>query len=552
MDAELDCYAAGVAPPAPLLEQLCRYLSECSPQPMAAVEGGTHLVIYVNPAFAALSGNDAEALVGRPFAEAVPEGAANGCAALLDRVFQSGAPEVLPEQEHRQAGARPVYWSYSVWAILGPDDRPAGVMVQVTDSSEIALFRRRVVATNESLVVAGTRQHELTERAEQLGARLRVAVEGRDRFLAVLSHELRNPLAAFSNGLHLLAPLTRNSAPAQARQAMMARQLAQMARLVDDLLDISRITTGKLKLRKERVDLAVIARDAVEASRPLMAELGHELALALPPGPVWLDADAARLGQVFLNLLNNAAKYSERGGRVRLGVERQGAEAVVRVADSGIGIPAEHLPHVFEVFVQVDSEWQRAQGGLGIGLSLVKEFVELHGGRVEAHSGPGAGSEFVVRLPVPARAPAAPGGAPAPPGVPASRRILVVDDNEDSAESLALLLGLMGHEVVTAPDGAAGVALAAEFRPEVVFMDLGMPRMGGHEAARLLRAQVGGRDLFLVALTGWGAEDDRRKTRDSGFDRHMVKPVAPDALAEVVAAAPPPRESRPANPSEAV
>ena len=403
MGAELELDAAEHDAPIP---RLCRYLSERSPQPMVAVEGTTHVVIYLNPAFARLVGRERKDLVGRPFAEAVPEGEGNGCLALLDRVFRTGIPENLAEQEHRHTQPRPVYWSYAVWAILGEDERPAGVMIQVTDATETAIFRRQAVAMNEALLVSATRQHELAEAAESLSARLQAAVQARDHFLAVLSHELRNPLAALSNGLQLLKLAGKDPVAAESSRAMMERQLKQMVRLVDDLLDVSRITTGKLELRKERVDLAAVVRDAVEASRPLIDRGGHELTVTLPPDPVLLDADPTRLAQVFVNLLNNAAKYSEPGGHIRLTAEREGSEVVVCVRDTGIGIPADELPHVFEMFMQVDTAWQRAQGGLGIGLSLVKELVELHGGRVEAHSdGPGKGSEFVVRLPVGGRRP---------------------------------------------------------------------------------------------------------------------------------------------------
>ena len=536
MGAELEIDGAGRSPD-PL--QICRYLSERSHQPMVAVEGATHLVSYVNPAFARLVGIERKELVGRPFAEAVPEGAGNGCLALLNRVFGTGTPETLAEQEHRQVQPRPVYWSYAVWPILGEDERPIGVMVQVTDSTETALFRRQAVAMNEALLVSATRQHELAAAEESLNARLRAAVQMRDHFLAVLSHELRNPLAALSSGLQLLKLAGGEPIAAERSRAMMERQLNQMVRLVHDLLDVSRITTGKLEFRKERVELASVVRNAVEASRPLIDDSGHELTVTLPPDPVLLDADPTRLAQVFLNLLNNAAKYSERGGHIRLSARREGDAVVVTVRDTGIGIPASHLPHVFEVFMQVDTGWRRAQGGLGIGLSLVKEFVELHDGRVEAHSdGPGKGSEFVVRLPTSVGTAAEPPTASADSPRGPRRRILVVDDNRDAAESLATILGIMGHEVRTAHGGEAGVAAAAEFRPEVVLLDLGMPRVDGYEAARRIRAEPRGREPFLVALTGWGADDDRRRTSDAGFDRHLIKPVDPDALARLLAEVP--------------
>jgi len=527
----------------PSIDRLCRYLSERSPQPMVVVDGRTHVVSYLNPAFAQLVGKEAQELLGRPFTLAVPEGAQNGCLDLLDRVFRTGVAENLAEQEHRQAQVRPVYWSYAVWAIIGADGLPAGVMIQVTDSTVSALFRQQAVAMNEALLVSATRQHELAAEAESLNARLQSSLQSRDHFIAVLSHELRNPLAAFSAGLHLLKLAPQDPVRAANSQDMMERQLTQMVRLVDDLLDVSRITSGKLALRKVNVELAAVLRDAVEASRPQIDKMGHQLTVTLPPEPIVLDADATRLTQVFLNLLNNAAKYSEPGGRIQLAARREGREAAVSIKDTGIGIAAVHLPHVFDVFMQVEPAWKRAQGGLGIGLSLVKEFVELHGGRVTAHSaGPGQGSEFVVRLPVAsdaaaAEAPSAPAGNQA---AALRRRILVVDDNRDAAEALAMMLRIQGHDVRTAFDGLEGVAAAAAFRPEAILLDLGMPKLDGCAAARRIRAEPWGREPYLVALTGWGADEDRRQARAAGFDVHLTKPVDLDALTKMIAELPRP------------
>lgn len=522
----------------PPFPRLCRYLSERSPQAMVAVDGTTHVVSYVNPAFAELVGRAVKDLLGRPFAEAVPEGGENGCLALLDRVFRTGVPENLAEQEHRQSQPQAIYWSYTMWPILGADERPVGVMIQVTDVTEIAQFRQQSVAMNEALLMSGTRQHKLTEVAESLSARLQAAVRARDHFLAVLSHELRNPLAAFSSGLQLLKLATEDREVAENSKEMMERQLKQMVRLVDDLLDVSRITTGKLELHKERVELGSVVRDAVEASRAFIDSKGHELTVVVPPGPVVLDADPARLAQVFLNLLNNAAKYSEPCQRIRLTARLDGGEVEVSVQDHGIGIPAAKLPHIFEAFMQVDTSWQRTQGGMGIGLSLVKEFVELHGGKVEAHSlGLRQGSEFLVRLPVAAGDASEPATAAENPRGP-RRRVLVVDDNRDAAASLAMILQVMGHDVRTANDGEAAVVVAAEYRPRLVLMDLGMPNVDGYEAARRMRAQPWGDELFLVALTGWGATEDRRRTQDGGFDSHLVKPVDMEILRRLIAEMP--------------
>jgi CheY-like chemotaxis protein/two-component sensor histidine kinase len=314
------------------------------------------------------------------------------------------------------------------------------------------------------------------------------------------------------------------------------RQVGQMARLLDDLLDVSRITRGKLGLRKAPVTLAAVLESAVETSRPVIDGGGHQLAVTLPPEPVHLDADPVRLAQVFANLLNNAAKYTARGGTVRLTAERAGPEVVVSVTDSGIGIAPEVLPRLFEMFSQATPALGRSQGGLGIGLSLVRGLVEMHGGRVEARSGgAGQGSEFVVRLPI-AATPAAREQRPAGAQTPCAGgcRIVAADDNSDAAHSLALMLTLMGHEVRTARDGQEAVEVAEAFRPEVVVLDIGMPRLNGYEAARRIRQQPWGKAVLLVALTGWGQEEDRRRSKEAGFDEHLVKPANPAALEELL------------------
>jgi PAS domain S-box-containing protein len=359
----------------------------------------------------------------------------------------------------------------------------------------------------------------------------------KDEFLATLSHELRNPLAPLRNGLQVMK-LARNDAGAVERaRVMMERQLAQMVRLIDDLMDMSRINRGKIRLRKERVPLAGPVQQAVETSRPAIEGGGHDLTVNLPPDPIYVDADVTRLAQVFSNLLNNAAKYTERGGHVTLTVERQGGEAVVSVRDTGVGIPAHMLPRVFDLFTQVDRSLERAQGGLGVGLSLVKGLVEMHGGSVEARSaGHGMGSEFIVRLPVvlSLAGEQAEGGAEASrPG--ARRRVLVVDDNRDSALSLALMLQVMGNETQTAHDGLEALDVAAAFRPDAILLDIGMPRLNGYDTAERIRRQPWGKNVVLVALTGWGQEEDRRRSQEAGFNFHVVKPVEPAALEKLLA-----------------
>jgi CheY-like chemotaxis protein/two-component sensor histidine kinase len=317
----------------------------------------------------------------------------------------------------------------------------------------------------------------------------------------------------------------------------MERQLDQMVRLVDDLLDMSRISRGKLELRKEHVHLAAVVSSAVETSRPLIDYMGHELTVTLPKQPIILDADLTRLAQVFSNLLNNSAKYMDRGGRIWLSAEREGSDVVVLVKDTGIGIAADQMPRLFEMFSQAERSLERSQGGLGIGLTLVKRLVEMHEGRVEARSeGLGKGAEFIVRLPVVVGIPEAhPSHASDQSALQSSHRILIVDDNRDSADSLAMLLGIMGNETRTAYDGQKGVEVAAEFQPNVILLDIGLPKLNGYEACRRIRKQPWGNSAVIIAVTGWGQEEDRRRSTEAGFNYHMVKPVDPQGLMKLLA-----------------
>jgi PAS domain S-box-containing protein len=361
----------------------------------------------------------------------------------------------------------------------------------------------------------------------------------KDEFLAMLAHELRNPLAPIQNAVETLHMRTGGDPVADRMNELLTRQVGQMVRLIDDLLDVSRITTGKITLRRERVALADLMGRAVESARPLLDARRHDLVTALPPDPIFLDADPTRLVQVLGNLLNNAAKYTEEGGRVGLAARREGGEAVVSVTDTGTGISAEMLPQVFDLFTQVDCTLDRSQGGLGIGLTLVRRLVELHGGTVRAFSaGPGRGSEFVVRLPV-APEPAPRTGGVVPRATPAAsavpQHILIVDDNVDSADSLATVLGLKGHRTWTAYDGPAALDAARAHRPGFVLLDIGLPRMDGYEVARRLRQAPDLRGAVLVAMTGYGQDEDRRKGQEAGFDYHLVKPVDLTELAKILA-----------------
>lgn len=348
----------------------------------------------------------------------------------------------------------------------------------------------------------------------------------KDEFLAMLSHELRNPLAPISNAVHLLRLQAREDPLQLQARTMIERQLAQMTRLVDDLMEVSRITTGRVHLRQDRVAVAGIVERAVETASPILEQRRHELTVSVPDEPIWLFGDAGRLEQVIVNLLTNAAKYTEEGGRVWLTASQEGDEAVIRVRDTGVGIAPELLPRVFDLFTQAERSLDRAQGGLGIGLALVQRLVEMHRGKVEAFSAMGQGSEFVVRLPILGTPVPLPPSAPKNlPTAGRALRILVVDDNVDSAESLAMLLQTVGHEVQMAHDGPTGLTAALGFRPEAVLLDIGLPKMDGYEVARRMRLAPQLATTPLIALTGYGQESDRQRSREAGFDHHLVKPV---------------------------
>jgi signal transduction histidine kinase len=421
-------------------------------------------------------------------------------------VVQETMPLILTSQSGHTT---PI--AYSAAPVRDPQGNVTGVVLIFRDESE----RRR------------------TELA------LRNADRRKDEFLATLAHELRNPLAPISLGLELMKMSADDPQAAEEVRLMMQRQTQHMVRLIDDLLDVSRITRGKLELRKSQVELSEIVRNALEATRPLVEEAEHQLTVRLPEKPLLLYADANRLTQVLTNLLNNAAKFTPREGRIELTVQGTGSEAIITVSDSGIGIPADKLDCVFEMFTQVSSGSENSHAGLGIGLTLVKRLVEMHGGTITVHSrGHNLGTSFRLQLPA----------LPAPPmlicgdalnghaKVPApKRRILVVDDNTDALESLSLLVSRMGNEVCRAHDGLEALAAAERFLPEIVLMDLGMPNLDGYEAARRMRQEPWGRAVTLVATTGWGQDDDRRRSAEAGFDRHLVKPIDVAELRELLA-----------------
>jgi PAS domain S-box-containing protein len=402
------------------------------------------------------------------------------------------------------------------------------------------VYLTRVGGEGSSKVAALFRDITKRKLAEEQLRRFAADLEEADRrktdFLATLAHELRNPLAPIRSGLGVMR-LNRDATPAMARvREMMERQVGHMVHLIDDLLDVARISGGKLNLRKSEMALAPILGSAVETSLPLIEAAHHELAIAMPDHELYVLADATRIAQVVANLLNNAAKYTPPGGRIALALRREGGDAVITVTDTGVGIPQHALQTVFDMFSQVGSERERSQGGLGIGLSLVRQLVQMHGGSVVGESaGPGAGSRFTVRLPlVVAIADAAdvadaadsPAAAAAPEAdAAAGLRVLVVDDNVDAAVTLAMILDVEGNQTRVAHDGREAVSLAAEFKPEVVFLDIGMPGMNGYETAEAIRRLPGIAQPCLVALTGWGAEHDRARSAAAGFDHHLTKPV---------------------------
>ena len=473
----------------------------------------------VNPRWCEMLGYPEAELLGRNILEITHPSFVEETAAAFGRLIAGGADFHIEKACCRKDGS--VFHVQSkVAAVRSQENEYRGMIAVVLDISE----RLRA---EEKLRVLATELSEADRR--------------KDVFLATLAHELRNPLAPLRSGLHVMRLAGVTGRVEQVR-AMMERQLTQLVRLVDDLLDLSRVTSGKLELRKDRVDLRAVVEAAVETCQTVIEEAGHELAVVVPAEPIFVEGDAIRLAQILSNLLNNSAKYTPRGGHVRLTVEREGGHkggheggtAVVSVKDDGIGIPPAMLGRVFEMFTQVDRTLEKTTGGLGIGLSLVKGLLEMHGGTIDAKSeGEGMGSEFVVRLPAAASVVAGsdrPSGQTAGAAPSARCRILIVDDNIDSADMLARLLELLGNEVRTANDGEAGVKVAAQFRPDLVLMDIGMPKLNGYEAARRIRDETWGSSMVLVALTGWGQDEDKRKSLEAGFDAHWVKPVDPAAL----------------------
>ncbi|HEY1784875.1 MAG TPA: ATP-binding protein [Pirellulales bacterium] len=444
------------------------------------------------------------------------------------------SPELMDQikQASAQAAAGQVYRAEMPFYVADGSRRMVDfILLPIKNESGRTLF---LAPTGTDI----TQRHQLENDLRKSAAELAEADRRKDEFLATLAHELRNPLAPLRNGLQLMRLSDGESETIEQARTMMERQLTHLIRLIDDLMDVNRITRGRLELRKEPLELEAVVNMAVETSLPLIEAMGHQLTVTLPERPVLIEADLTRVAQVLSNLLNNAAKYSDRCSQIRLAAEQQAGDLVVSVRDNGIGIARDKLSGIFEMFSQVDHSLERSQGGLGIGLTLVKWVVEKHGGKIEAHSaGLGTGSEFVIRLPVVIRPPAdVPADARRPEATDKSLlRILIVDDNRDGADSLATMLRLMGNDTRTAYDGEQALVLAEEYRPDVMLLDLGLPKLNGYDACRRIRQQPREKDLLIIAQTGWGQDEDRRRTYEAGFDHHMVKPVDPTALLRMLA-----------------
>jgi signal transduction histidine kinase/CheY-like chemotaxis protein len=491
----------------------------------------TRALIGAHQAVTIVIGDDGQPIRTVAWSEAYRGTGEHACdAAAIDRVMtqvtrpmrisqaELAAAPAWPDLSGRAARVAPLRGVLAV-PFVGRDGARFG-FAEISDKIDGEL-----TATDEAIAIQLGQLAVVAIENARLYDQLRDQDRRKDEFLATLAHELRNPLAPIRTGLHVLSHEVTAEQAVKTRE-MMSRQLVHLVRMVDDLLDISRVTLGKITLQRARVDLRQILDSALETTRSLVEAGGHALAVRLPDGPVALDVDPTRFSQVFANLVNNAAKYTPRGGRIEITAEADAAVLTVQVSDTGVGIPGEMLPYVFDMFTQVGRSIERSQGGLGIGLTLVRRLVEMHGGTVLAESsGPGLGSRFVVRIPLaPALEEKALPIALATP--PAARlRILVVDDNADAAEMLAMLLELRGHQILVAHTGPAALEAAAELKPEVVFLDIGLPGLNGYEVARRLRADASRPQPVLVAVTGWGSEEDRRQAKAAGFDGHLVKPV---------------------------
>jgi signal transduction histidine kinase/DNA-binding response OmpR family regulator len=491
-----------------------------APAAIAILRGDRQEFVLANPQFERLLGRTN--LIDRPGRQAVPEPEAAPTWDLLEQVNRTGDPYLGSEYPGlwglRGGNRAERYFNFVAQPTKGESGAMENVMIHAVEITDSVMARRKTEALARQLLE--------TDRT-------------RDEFLAILGHELRNPLAPILTALHVMR--LRSADPATERErAVIERQVSHLSRLVDDLLDVSRATMGKIDLRRERLDLATAVARATEMAKPLIESRLHTLNVSVPVGALFVEGDAVRLAQVIANLLQNAAKYTDPGGVIAVDGRREGPDMVISVKDNGRGIPPERLSSMFELFVQGDQAGDRSQGGLGIGLTLVRSLVQLHGGTVDAHSeGPGRGSEFIIRLPASARE------TPRPTPVQTAavsvkayqrRRVLIVDDDVDAADMLAQALQGAGHEVRQEHDGMSALVAAAQFQPDVVLLDLGLPGMGGLEVARRLRAYPALAGIRIVALTGFGQGSDRNRSAAVGIESHLVKPVDVKTVMEAIAA----------------
>jgi PAS domain S-box-containing protein len=470
----------------------------------------------VNPAFGQMHGQRPEDLLGRPITDVLAPESREELPAHVHAVHDQGHHAYEAIHVRKDGSRFPVLTD-----VTASKDREGKVLYRAASFQDISERKR----LEESL----RREAEVLQESERR----------KDEFLAVLAHELRNFLAPTVNAVEMLRHVTSDDATLHQARDVVERQIRQMGRVVEELLDVTRIAKGQIVLRKERLELAMIVAQAIQTSDPLIQAQRHQLSVSLPTEPLWLEGDSARFVQIIANLLNNAAKYTEPGGRIWLTGQREGHQVVVRIRDTGLGIPKEMLTRIFDPFTQLERDQSHSQGGLGIGLALARRLVELHGGKITANSeGPGKGSEFVLRLPAgpdgqSTTSPPIQTSSPASPG----RHLLLIEDNADGRETMKTLLQLWGHHVEVASDGRQGLELALKTGPQVALIDIGLPLLNGFEVAQRVRAALGDR-VYLIALTGYGQADDRRRTLEAGFDAHIVKPVDPEELSQLLGSLP--------------
>ncbi len=539
--------APGNKDTAPEIRSYSAPIIERAPLPIVEVQGNNHIVSFVNSAFCKLMGKTRAELIAKPFADIVPGG--GHCVPILDKVYETG--EAVTHAREDDSEPSPAYWLYAMWPALDADERPAGVIIQLTKAVE---FRQNVAAMNQALLLAGLRQHESLEALQKMTAELEAEIIERKRveealrdsaqrlaetdrqkdvFMAILAHELRNPLAPIKSSAQILRLANIDNPTVIRAQAVIERQANHMARLVDDLLDVSRLQNGKVRLQKEAVNLADAVANALETCNHLISSRHHQVILNVQnEPPVFVDADPARLEQIVANIVGNAAKYTPSHGRIEVIAAAEEDDAVLRVKDNGAGIEASMLGRIFNVYTQVEQSLDRSQGGLGLGLKLVKELVQLHGGSVEVKSeGLGMGSEFIVRLPRLQKAFSSVRAAKMIPGKSTvNRKVLVVEDSTDILDTMQMLLTMNGHTVEQAVDGPEGIAKAFLTAPDVALIDIGLPILNGYEVAREIRSKPGGDKIVLVALSGYGQGEDKRAAAEAGFDHHLTKPVDAEEL----------------------